>query len=208
MKTVDKILETALRLFNEEGYIQVGVREISRELDISPGNLSYHFPKKEDILFRLLQDFSQANNQFYEGYFSGPATNEHLLGLMKNIFHSQFKYRGVYIGNQFVQQELQNQDRFNYQAVAGRREEIFRKIFEGLSHAGQLKLDDSDIGFLVSYISLFGRFWISEALLFDRHRGERETIGHYLNLLARQLSLFSTAEGMLSIERFKAHNLQ
>ncbi|NIQ74977.1 MAG: helix-turn-helix transcriptional regulator, partial [Gammaproteobacteria bacterium] len=46
----EQILNEALRLANDKGWRSAGVREISRELDISPGNLSYHFARKEEIL--------------------------------------------------------------------------------------------------------------------------------------------------------------
>ena len=47
MNTKDKILEKSLELFNNQGVHNVGVRDIARALEISPGNMSYHFPKKE-----------------------------------------------------------------------------------------------------------------------------------------------------------------
>lgn len=199
-----QILEIALEQFNEKGYSDVGVRELARMLGISPGNLSYHFSKKEDLLIALLEQFSGQNSSFYEHYFTLSPTNAHFLELMKKVFDSQFDYRGVYIGNQFVQAELQNRDRFNYQSIAAKRAVTFQKIFKGLDAAGQLSLNDEDIGFLVSYITLFGRFWISEATLFNKSPDKKQSIRHYLLLLAKQLSLFATEEGQKSIDGFRS----
>lgn len=53
MKTREKILETALRLFNEHGVPNVTLRRIAAELGISQGNLNYHFKKREDIIEAL-----------------------------------------------------------------------------------------------------------------------------------------------------------
>lgn len=195
----DQILERALELFNEKGYVDVGVREIARELGISPGNLSYHFNKKEDILLALLSQFSEQNNSFYEDYAKGKPSLGRFLGLMQKIFLSQFKYRGVYIGNQVVQAELQTQDRFDYRKIARKREESFQRMFEELRAAGQLELSDEDVRFLVSYITLFARFWISEATLFDRSPDLEKTIDHYMWMLTRQVSLFATKAGLRSM---------
>ncbi len=208
MKTVDKILETALRMFNEYGYAQVGVREISRELRISPGNLSYHFPKKEDILFRLMENFSRTNGALYEAYFSQSPSIGGFLTMMEGIFRNQYQYRGVFIGNQEVQQALQARKGFDYQQVEDRRRAAFAQIFQGLSNAGHLRMGDEDVSFMVSFMTLFGRFWIAEAFLTGQNRREEEIIGHYLGMLAKQLGLFSTEEGRQVIERFLTHYFQ
>ncbi len=47
--TKDRILNTAIRLFNERGMAAVSLREIAAEVGISPGNLAYHF-KNQDAL--------------------------------------------------------------------------------------------------------------------------------------------------------------
>lgn len=59
MKTAEKILITSLDLFNSRGESNVSSVDISLELDISPGNLYYHFKGKEVIvgaLFELYKD--------------------------------------------------------------------------------------------------------------------------------------------------------
>lgn len=45
-----KILETAIKMFNEEGYASVSIRDISKKLNISPGNLTYYYKKKNDLI--------------------------------------------------------------------------------------------------------------------------------------------------------------
>ncbi|MDL2237962.1 TetR/AcrR family transcriptional regulator [Christensenellaceae bacterium OttesenSCG-928-K19] len=45
-----KILETAIKLFGEQGYNQVSMRDIAGELGISVGNLTYHYKRKEDLV--------------------------------------------------------------------------------------------------------------------------------------------------------------
>lgn len=206
MLTREKILESALELFNSKGYANVGVREIARILNISPGNLSYHFPKKEDILFGLLENFSSVNNQQYAWFAEVETTNLNFLILMEKIFHNQFKYRGVYIGNQFVQQELRDSEGYNYKQTAQRRTQAFHRIFKELAKNNQLDLAYKDVEFLVSYMTLFGRFWISEAFLLEKERDEDEAIAHYLRLLARQLSFFATTDGINSIKSFQEAN--
>lgn len=59
MKTAERILISALDIFNQNGENNVSSVEIAMELDISPGNLYYHFKGKEVIvaaLFDLYQE--------------------------------------------------------------------------------------------------------------------------------------------------------
>ncbi len=55
-KTKEKIASAAKSLFNSEGYGSVTIRMIALKLDMSSGNLNYHFKKKEDILESLYFD--------------------------------------------------------------------------------------------------------------------------------------------------------
>lgn len=72
MKTKEKILETANKLFLEKGYNDVKIRDICEACDTSIGNFYHHFKSKEAIFSfgyenaddLLEQEFS---NQSFEG---------------------------------------------------------------------------------------------------------------------------------------------
>lgn len=49
-----EIVQVASRQFLEKGYSTTTVSAISKELDMSPGNLTFHFPTKEHLLAELV----------------------------------------------------------------------------------------------------------------------------------------------------------
>ena len=59
MKTSERILITSLDIFNQQGENNVTSVEIAMELDISPGNLYYHFKGKEVIVAALFDLYQQ-----------------------------------------------------------------------------------------------------------------------------------------------------
>ncbi|MBO0217341.1 helix-turn-helix transcriptional regulator, partial [Vibrio sp. Vb2880] len=50
MKTRDKIVYAALELFNQHGERNITTNHIADHIEISPGNLYYHFRNKQEIL--------------------------------------------------------------------------------------------------------------------------------------------------------------
>ena len=56
-RTAERILEVSLDLFNRFGEPNVSTTLISAELNISPGNLYYHYPAKEGLITRLFERY-------------------------------------------------------------------------------------------------------------------------------------------------------
>lgn len=55
MKTKDKILATALTLFNESNTQAATTNHIAKAMQISPGNLHYHYKNREEIVYKLYE---------------------------------------------------------------------------------------------------------------------------------------------------------
>lgn len=59
-KTKERILEKALELLNAQGVAQVSIRSIGDQLNMSPGNLSYHYANVDVIVealyFQLVEE--------------------------------------------------------------------------------------------------------------------------------------------------------
>lgn len=60
---MQRIREHARQAFNERGVAGVRIRDIARELGLSPGNVSYHFPTKERLVASLMEEAHGANEE-------------------------------------------------------------------------------------------------------------------------------------------------
>ncbi|MEL6255476.1 MAG: TetR/AcrR family transcriptional regulator [Bacteroidota bacterium] len=56
--TRERILDAAIKLFNQKGYGHVSLQDLAKELGMSRGNLSYHFPDKADLLPGIVDKFA------------------------------------------------------------------------------------------------------------------------------------------------------
>lgn len=56
MKTKDEIKQAALKLFNENGLINVTLRDVADEVSKSYGNITYHFKNKEKLAEAIYEE--------------------------------------------------------------------------------------------------------------------------------------------------------
>jgi len=84
-KTKNKILDVSRALFNEFGYSQVTIRMIALKLEMSSGNLNYHFKKREEILEAL---YFEMVSVFDERIVALPKTELSLLQVKNDIEQS------------------------------------------------------------------------------------------------------------------------
>ena len=97
-RTAERILETTLDLFNRFGEPNVSTTLISNELGISPGNLYYHYPAKDELVNAL---FTRYKASMLELLVSAPQIQDledawfFVHQLMERVWAHRFIYRDL-----------------------------------------------------------------------------------------------------------------
>jgi len=95
----ERILDKAKQLFNEKGYKKVSLRDIAEAAGTTIGNLTYHFPKKEDLVstiqLELYTDFFNINFDMGNGQLLFEEILRSLLIMDMNRDNNIFFYKNI-----------------------------------------------------------------------------------------------------------------
>lgn len=93
--TQQRILESALTLFNEHGSAAISTNRIAAHCGISKGNLHYHFRNKQEIILSLFQSaIEEMNSGWYRDHLV--PTLEHMAVMFVRQLQLILKYRFFY----------------------------------------------------------------------------------------------------------------
>jgi AcrR family transcriptional regulator len=199
LNTEEKILSKALEMFNHKGIEYVGMRELAAALEIRVSNITYYFPKKDDLVNQLSLDLNKLNSQIVVD--DKDLTIETFLGMFQLVFRNHLKYRCLLLS--FVHLMEQNKKMsVRYKKTQSDRNATLRSNLKTLVMSRYLKVNDQgEIEFLVAAIALIVRFWISEATVSISHLKPEEQISHYVSMIGRLLSPYLTEKGRKQLQK-------
>ncbi len=181
MKTRDRILEVALKLFNNYGLPKVTLRSISKEMGISQGNLNYHFKKREDIIEALyFQLVEKIDKRMLEPELIGLQL---LFNVSTHIMQCSFEYRFFLLD--FVQIVRENSTiKKHYAGLVAHREGQFEGVFQQLVEGGIMRPEkfNKEYHNLYKRFHILGDFWISSAEIVN-DKVSRKNISEYSILI-------------------------
>ncbi len=95
-QTKNNIIQKAIDLFNECGTAAISLNALAKALDISTGNLQYHYHSKEEILRAILEIMFNDWNTVYQEMDTGSFTADTLRRSLRVSFSLVWKYRFFY----------------------------------------------------------------------------------------------------------------
>jgi AcrR family transcriptional regulator len=163
MKTRDRILHTSLELFNRLGEPNVTTLLIADEMNISPGNLYYHFKSKTDIVNELFGWFETEITPLLV-VPGEPLDIEDQWFFLHLIFESIARYRFIYKDVVNVLERYSHlKPRFN--RIIGRKRAASLTILHTLQTQVVLEANEAEIESLSDNIVMTATFWLNYAIV-------------------------------------------
>jgi AcrR family transcriptional regulator len=159
-RTRERILRVSLSLFNDHGEGNVTTGHIADELNISPGNLYYHFRNKEEIIQHLFTDFErQIDIAPSEIAHIGHAMEDlwlYLHMMFERIWEYRFLYRNL---DDLLARDAKLRSHFNI--ILTHKRDAVRMMCESLAAARALQATPPEIAALAENILVVATYWLN-----------------------------------------------
>ncbi|MFW1470597.1 TetR/AcrR family transcriptional regulator [Vibrio parahaemolyticus] len=160
MKTRDKIVYVALELFNQHGERNITTNHIADHIEISPGNLYYHFRNKQEIVREIFALYSAELLERFTPIQGSQESLTMLKSYLDSIFTLMWKYRFFYANlpeilsrdEQLHEQYIDVQEKLQANLIAIMQEFVSLKL---------LDVNEQQLKSLVCTLHLIACSWLA-----------------------------------------------
>ena len=158
-RTAERILEVSLDLFNRFGEPNVSTTLISAELRISPGNLYYHYPAKDELINSLFNRYESELHALLCAADNVRNVEDAWLFfhmLYELIWRHRFLYRDL---NDLLSKNRRLETHFQTVLIA--KGQAMRNVLAGLQYGGVLKMDAREARPAANSMVVLLSYWLS-----------------------------------------------
>jgi AcrR family transcriptional regulator len=161
-QTRQRILDCALTMFNAQGEPNVTTNHIADELEISPGNLYYHFRNKDDIIEQLFGRYEERIGVAMTVPEGRLPNLEDIWLQLHLVFECIWDYRFLY--RDLVDILSRNRRlRMRFARILKRATDNATSVIRGLAQAGILRASPNEMDGLATNILVLATFWLNYA---------------------------------------------
>jgi AcrR family transcriptional regulator len=167
-RTAERILDVTLELFNRFGEPNVSTTLISSGLKISPGNLYYHYPAKEELINALFDRYDRPLAELLNAA-GGVRDVEDAWFFLHTLFELIWEYRFFYRDlNDLLSRNRRLETEF--QAVLKNKARAFRAMLDGMSRTGAVEIDSRQVEATATSMVVVLTYWLSYEYVRDPRR--------------------------------------
>ena len=167
-RTAERILEVTLDLFNRFGEPNVSTTLISAELGISPGNLYYHYPAKDELINSLFAAFERALNDLLSAADNVRNVEDAWLFfhmLFELIWQYRFLYRDL---NDLLSKNRRLETHFQF--VLKNKSRAVTQVLDGMTRNSHMRIDRRVAEPVASSMVVVLTYWLSYEYVRDPRR--------------------------------------
>jgi AcrR family transcriptional regulator len=158
-RTAERILLASLELFNRFGVPNVSTTMIAADLGISPGNLYYHYPAKEELINGLFTRYEGSLNELLPAS-QGVRDVEDAWFFMHSLFELVWQYRFLYRDlNDLLSNNRMLETHFK--TVLLNKSRGMRQLLNGLSSSGAVRIDAREVEATANNMVVVVTYWLS-----------------------------------------------
>ena len=158
-RTAERILEVSLELFNRFGEPNVSTTLISAELRISPGNLYYHYPAKDELINSLYDRYERALGELLASA-DGVENVEDAWLFVHMLFELIWKYRFLYRDlNDLLSKNRRLETHFQF--VLKNKSRAVAAVLDGLTLGQAVRIDTREAEPVASAMVVVLTYWLS-----------------------------------------------
>jgi len=159
--TKQRILRAAKLLYNQHGVANISQRAISNHIAISPGNLTYHFNKREEIVAALYEELAGELRDIIKNVEIETSNFQTLYEVTKSINKLLFENRFFIID--FAQVTRTNDEiKKDYAQLTQEREELLLALLNNFLKQGWLRNEElpHEFVFMAKRLQLLNDYWL------------------------------------------------
>lgn len=207
-RTRERILEAGLRLFNDFGEPNVTTTVIADDLNISPGNLYYHFHNKDEIVDAIFAVFEREIEEILTVPSHRQAHVDDIWLFLHLLFEHIWKYRFFYRDLN----DLLTRNRtleFHFKRILSHKVLTATHLCEGLVSAGAMRASADELHALSTNMTVIATYWLSFEYARDpRGIVENERIGRGVYQVMAMVSPFLIGEARSLLEKLSVEYLK
>jgi AcrR family transcriptional regulator len=168
-RTRERIIDLSLRLFNDIGEPNVTTSAISDEMNISPGNLYYHFRNKDDITNAIFEDFEKEMDSLLSAPGKRDIHFEDAWFFLHLLFEQIWKYRFIYRDiNDLLSRNRKLE--VHFKAIVERKQNAATLLCQALHQTGDLTATSREIEALATNMVVVTTHWLSHEYIRNARR--------------------------------------
>jgi AcrR family transcriptional regulator len=159
-RTRERILETALVMFNTFGERSVTTTAIAVEMGISPGNLYYHYHSKEEIVRGLFDQFHREIETTLAAPDQRLPNAEDCWLFLHLVFEAIWKYRFIYRDLTDLITRYHTIE-VGFRRILAHKTRIAERILAGLVANHEMRATPTEVSALATNVTLLASYWLS-----------------------------------------------